>query len=1253
MKKAKKLLVTLLVFAFVLSTFTVGFAATSSSAKVTDENLPKEVVRAMALGYLKGDDQGNLNLDKPITRAEALAIIIRISGLETSADLMKGQTKFADVNADPSLQWATGYINLGVGQGIINGYPDGTFRGNANVTYAEMAKMLIYAMNYGVTVEGAPWPAGVMGKADDLGLFDDVNASPDVPAIRGDVVMMVDNSLTVAHLKQTGYGDLKQYEEDPDTTFLSKMKIDELEDARVTAIARVDSTLEDDEIELTTYDSKGNVEDSDVYTLLTDETPEALFGLKVDAWINDDDEIVFVDVATNAKDILLDTVKETPAKDEIELKVADDTFDVATGAEAYVNFDSVSDFSKIPVGSYGKFVRESGKIAFANLFDFDKKGIVTEVDKNVISFVDAANGDDDEIDLSDYDDVYVYNPDFSKADVKDIKEYSAIFFWEDDDEINIVVKNDSVEGKVDAVKADSIKIDGTWYDKGDDAIVTLDKGDNYDVWEDKNGLDIVEDFVDEDVTAVLDLNGEVMLVTGAAKATSGDLYGIVTYAKDGRYVTLTVFNKDGEEVDYTAESSTEFRGLVDLKYYNKVDSTTPLSYAALKYKLTSDSEIAKEKSVVSIITGMTPTVDNKETFSGKLTKDSDKKNITVGGKTFYIASDTVIMQALNTDGELDPSLITVDKFVSLSIKDKNEALVFGENGKDAKFIVMLNKEFEGAEEDLYYGVVTDKPYKSGGSYYATINVFGEGEKDYMIDDAADFPKAKVVCFKFNNKGEATIYKDAVTNKEYTYDDGYVTIGSDTYKVDSSAILYSLDGSDIDKKISRTALKDYKYINYVLDDSNVIVAATVSGKATGLPPTPTTGTVTYIKGTETVTSETVKAGTALALNVKYNNDTNADVTIPAGKISGQIINNKTGVAVAVTGLQSNTVVALAGKVADLGTITNAVNTAGEYTIVVTVEDADKNVHTAKLALTVTAGAANKAYAEDAQVVKGKDLVLPVEVHDANGNLVTDYNEKVNVVFNDSNSFSVTVSNVQFNGGKANVTIPGTNFTTIGDIPGISVTVGAVPNAATIKISVVPGKLYSFTASHPGAVQYETANVVIAAMKDADGNTVANGDYSIKIVSDKDGVVYDKKTAVTGGGVNVPVVLTTVATHNLTVTIEGVTVTTTAVITADTAAPVIASVTGTAGSNELTITITEANTLKNQVNKNAFTVTVNGIPVNVTNATIDTTAKTVKLTIETPVASGDNVSVKYTPTGTNDIEDLAGNKAVTKIVSTPIV
>lgn len=107
-----------------------------------------------------------------------------------------------------------------------------------------------------------------------------------------------------------------------------------------------------------------------------------------------------------------------------------------------------------------------------------------------------------------------------------------------------------------------------------------------------------------------------------------------------------------------------------------------------------------------------------------------------------------------------------------------------------------------------------------------------------------------------------------------------------------------------------------------------------------------------------------------------------------------------------------------------------------------------------------------------------------------------------------------------------------------------------------------------------------------------------------------------------------------------------------LTKDTTAPTIDSVTGTAGSKDLTISMTEANALKDQVNKGAFTVTVNGIEVAVTNATIDTTAKTVTLTLETAVVSGNNVTVKYAPTGTNDIEDASGNKAITTIVSASI-
>jgi len=822
MKKARKLLVTLLVLTFMLSTFSVGFAAD------TEEKLPTEVVRAQALGILKGDDQGNLNLDKPITRAEALALIIRISGLEKSADLMKGQTRFADVNPDPSLQWATGYINLGVGQNIVNGYPDGTFKGNAQVTYAEMAKMLLYAMNYGVTVEGAQWPAGVMGKADDLELFDKVNALPNVPALRGDVVKMIDNSLTVNHLKQTGYGDFKQYEEDEGTTFLSKMDVDELKDVRVTEIARVNDKLDDDEIELTEYDKNDKAVDSDIYTLIADVSAEEIFGLKVDAWVNDDDEVFFVKVKTAEKDILLDTADKDCDDKEITLKDADKTYKWDEDAVAYVNFKEV-DFEDIDENAYGKVVLDRGRVAFANLFEFEEAdvGVVTKVDKDIIEYVNA-NGDETDLDLDDYDDVYVYNPDFSKADVEDIDEDSAIFFWEgDDDDIYIIVKNDSVVGEVDRVREDKVRVDGTEYKRGDYAIFTLDEGDEYYKW--KGNEDKFEDFVDEDVKVIFDLRGRVLLVTGDAEAKSGNMYGIVTYAEDGRNVTLTIFNEEGKEVEYKADrklalSDFNLKG-VEFKY-NK--------FAVIRFKLNSDGEI--EDGDFAIVANDTSGDATKGVYAGQLDKGSDSKAFTLGDSSvkYYITKDTVVMKAV--DGtDLDPEVLSAEKLISNEVTgDTNtEAIVFvKKNTKDAAFIVFTDADFQALDEDLLYGVVTDGYWKEGKNYYSEINVFGEGTKEYKLKNEDKFVNGDVVGFKLNDKDEAVyqaVYKNDTIND---YKDGYL---NGTVKVDSSAVIYTLKSSGkVDKKVSASRLKDYvgRSITYAIDeDDKILVVATISPEGT--------------------------------------------------------------------------------------------------------------------------------------------------------------------------------------------------------------------------------------------------------------------------------------------------------------------------------------------------------------------------------------------------------------------------------------
>lgn len=77
---------------------------------------------------------GALNPDKAITRAEVVALMDAF--LDSSTD---SSISFSDVN------WSTNFrssIEKAAANGLINGYPDGTFRPNSSITRAEMAAIL-------------------------------------------------------------------------------------------------------------------------------------------------------------------------------------------------------------------------------------------------------------------------------------------------------------------------------------------------------------------------------------------------------------------------------------------------------------------------------------------------------------------------------------------------------------------------------------------------------------------------------------------------------------------------------------------------------------------------------------------------------------------------------------------------------------------------------------------------------------------------------------------------------------------------------------------------------------------------------------------------------------------------------------------------------------------------------------------------------------------------------------------------------
>ncbi len=88
-------------------------------------------------GVVRGFEDGSFRPDQPVTRAEALKILLlcfEIPLSDAAADL------FSDVYAT---DWHVTYVSTAYDQGIVNGYPDGSFRPNAEINRAEIAKIIL------------------------------------------------------------------------------------------------------------------------------------------------------------------------------------------------------------------------------------------------------------------------------------------------------------------------------------------------------------------------------------------------------------------------------------------------------------------------------------------------------------------------------------------------------------------------------------------------------------------------------------------------------------------------------------------------------------------------------------------------------------------------------------------------------------------------------------------------------------------------------------------------------------------------------------------------------------------------------------------------------------------------------------------------------------------------------------------------------------------------------------------------------
>jgi hypothetical protein len=106
-------------------------------------------------------------------------------------------------------------------------------------------------------------------------------------------------------------------------------------------------------------------------------------------------------------------------------------------------------------------------------------------------------------------------------------------------------------------------------------------------------------------------------------------------------------------------------------------------------------------------------------------------------------------------------------------------------------IVFTSEDFEGSKKDVYFGVVTDDPWKtSGDKWFSAIDVFEEGKADYRVE-SGDVKKGDLVAFYLDNSDKAKVVAYYRDNTDYTLS----TPGYDVEIV--TGMVYSRDGNDIE------------------------------------------------------------------------------------------------------------------------------------------------------------------------------------------------------------------------------------------------------------------------------------------------------------------------------------------------------------------------------------------------------------------------------------------------------------------------
>ncbi len=153
-------------------------------------------------GAISGYSDGTFRPSNTVTRAQFAKMLVAGMGWPLTSP---ATATFRDV---PATDWAFAYVETAVLHGALSGYSDGTFRPTAEITRAQLAKLIVVGRGWPVEtslahfsdVPAGDWAFGYIETAVNNGVltgYSDGTYRPTAPATRAQVAKILSNGLVM------------------------------------------------------------------------------------------------------------------------------------------------------------------------------------------------------------------------------------------------------------------------------------------------------------------------------------------------------------------------------------------------------------------------------------------------------------------------------------------------------------------------------------------------------------------------------------------------------------------------------------------------------------------------------------------------------------------------------------------------------------------------------------------------------------------------------------------------------------------------------------------------------------------------------------------------------------------------------------------------------------------------------------------------------------------------------------------------